>query len=149
MAWVHAQTAAGNPPKDKDFYNIFKGWDYKRIPLIEPYEAINTNGKLWLINLRTQSIRYQFSAYATNLEVINGNVIIAHASDAPLAGSMNDEVWFVIIPNEKIEKGFKRQADLMAFLNRRKISHLNLTPADQLYEALLQKGFLKWFPSTN
>ena len=36
--------------REGDFYTRAAGWDYYRLPLIDPFEASNTTGDLWLIS---------------------------------------------------------------------------------------------------
>ena len=78
-------------PTGEAFFESTGGWDYRRIPLIEPYQAINTND-LWLINLQTDSIRYQSSAGATKLDVIDKQYIVTYVADKLFSGAQADEV---------------------------------------------------------
>lgn len=36
--------------REGNFYTRAVGWDYYRLPLIDPFEASNTTGNLWLIS---------------------------------------------------------------------------------------------------
>ena len=42
-------------PTGVAFFESAGGWDYRRIPLIEPYQAITTDKKTWTIDLKTDS----------------------------------------------------------------------------------------------
>jgi hypothetical protein len=40
-------------PTGAAFFESTGGWDYKRIPLIEPYEAVSVYKETWTIDLKT------------------------------------------------------------------------------------------------
>lgn len=132
-------------PTGEAFFKSTGGWDYKRIPLIEPYQAINTNDS-WFIDLQTDTIRYQNLAGATKLDVIDKQYIVTYGADKLFSGTQADEVWFVIIPAENIEVGFTNEENFLTYLKDRGIDEFNLRDIDGLYEELGNKGYLDWFP---
>ncbi len=134
-------------PTGDDFFMSQGGWDYRRIALIEPYHAIDSNNdRLWTIDLKTDSIRYQFSVGATELDVIDNKYIVTYAPNSVLGGEQFDEVWFIIIPEKDIEKGFTTEEKFLTYLKDTGIDHPNLTSVNELYKELGNKGYLKWFP---
>jgi hypothetical protein len=133
-------------PTGTGFFESGGGWDYRRIALIEPYQAINSNRQTWRINTKTDSIEFQISIVVTKLDVVNNRFIITYAPDAPLGGKRVNELWFVIIPDENIEKGFSNEEEFLAYLAEKNISTPNLRDIDELYEELRRKGYLEWFP---
>jgi hypothetical protein len=135
-------------PTGEAFFESTGGWDYGRIALIEPYQAVSVDDKTWSINLRTRSIQYQYTVTVTKLDVIDRKAIVTYAPNATLAGEQAAHVWFVIIPSENVERGFTDKADFSAYLTHSGIPAPNLTAANAVYQDLLANGSLPWFPDT-
>jgi hypothetical protein len=135
------------PPTGVAFFESTGGWDYSRMALIEPYQARSVDNKTWSIGLRTDSIRYQGSVgKITKLNVIDKRLIVTYSLDTVLGGERVDELWFIIIPEENIEKGFLTEESFLAYLGDEGIDSPNLTDVNELYEELVNKGYLEWFP---
>jgi hypothetical protein len=134
-----------NQPTGDAFFESTGGWDYKRIPLIEPYQAINTND-LWLIDLETGSIRHQSTVGVTKLDIIDNKYIVTYGTDELYAGKEYDEVWFIIIPDENIEQGFTDEEEFFTYLKDNDIDEPNFRDLDVLYRELADRGYLEWFP---
>jgi hypothetical protein len=134
-------------PTGVAFFESTGGWDYRRIPLIEPYEAVNIVKETWGIGLETDSIRYQPSVSdITKLDVVNSKFILTYSLNTALEGERVDELWFIIIPEENIERGFTKEEDFLTYLKDKGIDHPNLTDVSELYDELVNKGYLEWFP---
>jgi hypothetical protein len=134
-------------PTGVAFFESTGGWDYRRIPLIAPYEAISISKETWGIGLETDSIRYQPSVSdITKLNVVNSRFIVTYSSNTSLAGELVDELWFIIIPEENIERGFTNEEDFLTYLKENNIDHPNLVDVNELYDELVSKGYLEWFP---
>lgn len=147
-------------PTGVAFFKSTGGWDYRRIALIEPYQAVSINGKTWSIYQAekysaTPTVRVtardelsQTLADVTNLrlDVIDKRFIVAYAPNTWLGEEHVNEVWVVIIPEENIKRGFTIKEEFLAYLNEKGIEQANLTDANELYEELANKGYLKWFP---
>jgi hypothetical protein len=133
-------------PTGVAFFESGGGWDYRRIPLIEPYQAISSDKETWTIDLRTDSIRYQYSIGPTKLDVVNDKFIIIYALNAALGGERFNEVWFVIIPEENNEIGFTKEEEFLTYLEDKGIANPNLTDVNKLYDEFVNKGYLEWFP---
>jgi uncharacterized membrane protein YukC len=135
-------------PTGAGFFDETAGWDYKRIALIEPYHAINTNdNERWVIESTVASADPLSSTSATKLNVIDSKYIVAYAPNAVLGDKRFDKVWFVIIPDENIKEGFTNEEDFLTYLKGKGInSPPNLTNVNELYQELRNKGYLEWFP---
>ena len=64
-------SSANVQPTGVAFFESTGGWDYRRIALIEPYQAVSIDRKTWTIGLQRDelSVRYQTLAYITNLKL--------------------------------------------------------------------------------
>lgn len=134
-------------PAGVGFFKSTGGWDYRRIPLIEPYQAISTDKETWTIDLKTNSIRATFSIGVAKLGVIDKRVIVVYdAPNAILRGERVGEAWFVIIPEENIEKGFTKEEEFLSYLEGRGIDHPKLTDVNEVYKEFFNKRHLEWFP---
>lgn len=131
----------------EEFYRSTGGWDFRRIPLIEPYQAINVGkNSPWSINLRTDAMKYQFGIDAEELNVIDNKYIITYASNTIFQNRSFEHVWFVIIPEENIEEGFTDEKSFLSYLETRNIHSPDLIETNNLYQQLIDKGYLEWFP---
>lgn len=143
-------SSANVQPTGVAFFESTGGWDYRRIALIEPYQAVSIDRKTWTIGLQRDelSVRYQTLAYITNLklDVIDKKFIVAYAPNTWLDGERVNEVWVVIIPKENIEKAFTNEEEFLAYLDDKGVDQPNLTDANELYKELGNKGYLEWFP---
>ena len=133
----------------KTFYTSTGAADYRRMALIEPYQAISINGSTWSVELFTGAIRYQPSVNdIEEIAVIDQKYIITHSLNTLYSGNRVNELWFVIVPATKVEKGFVSQADLLTFLQLDVTTVTSkLSQGNDLYAKLLQQGYLEWFPS--
>lgn len=136
-------------PGQEAFYTSTGGADYRRIALIEPYQAISIDNKTWSIKLITSEIRYQPSVNdIEEIAVIDQKYIITHSLSTSYSGNRVNELWFVIVPATKVEKGFVSQTELLTFLQFDVNTITSkLSPTNDLYAKLLQQGYLEWFPS--
>ncbi len=153
-------SSANVQPTGVAFFESSGGWDYRRIALIEPYQAVSIDRKTWLVYQAekysvTPTIRVtagdelsETLAYVTNLklDVIDKRFIVAYAPNTWLDGERVNEVWVVIIPKKNIEKGFTNEEEFLAYLDDQGIDYPNLTDANELYKELGNKGYLIWYP---
>lgn len=134
-------------PTGVGFFEETAGWDYRRIPIIEPYHAINTvDGGSWIIESTTDSSIDSISVSAIELDVTNNRYIVTYSPEGVLNGKRFDEVWFVIDPKANTEKGFTDYEEFLAYLAEKGIDTPNLRNVNELYEELRQQGYLEWFP---
>jgi hypothetical protein len=133
-------------PTGVAFFESTGGWDYRRIGLIEPYQAVSIDKETWRIDLETDSTRHQFSVAAEKLDVVDGRFIIVYSANTIFEGERVDELWFIIIPDQRIEKGFTEEEEFLTYLNGKGIDDPNLRDVNELYTELINKGYLEWFP---
>lgn len=92
------------------------GFDYIRIPLIKPYEALLLNGKKeWGMNLYNGAL----NSSIVNIKSVNivNHAILLNSRNTNLNGQKINEAWFVVIPSKHIEQGFASHKDYVKFLN--------------------------------
>ena len=142
-----ATSSSHEQPSGTAFFESPGGFDYKRIALIEPYQAIDIGDGRWSVDLQTESIRYQDSVNdITKLNVISGTVIVTYSPDTLFAGEHVSNLWFVIVPGMNVERGFTDEDEFLDYLNGMGIGDPRLVSVDALYEELVNKGYLEWFP---
>lgn len=128
------------------FYSKTTGFDYRRLPLLKPYEAMSINQKTWSIKLQLHSLRYQPSINDITQLGISGEVIVSYSKDTLLEGESVADAWFIIIPANSIERGFSDYASMTAFLGEKRKAIPDLKDADQYYKTFIDGDRLDWFP---
>ncbi len=151
LQMLYAVTSSADvQPTGMAFFKSTGGWDYRRIALIEPYQAVSIDKKTWTVGLEKDklSVRFQSLVDITNLkiDVIGKKVIVAYAPNTWLDGERVKEVWVVIIPEEDLEKAFTSEEEVLTYLKNRGINQPNLIDANELYKEYGDRGYLKWFP---
>lgn len=129
-----------------DFYSKLGGFDYQRIPLFPPYQAMKINKKSWSIALHTNSIRYQPSINDIVKIGVGDDLIISYSVDSLLEGVEVEEVWFVIVPSQRIEKGFSDFDSMISFVQALGMTVPDLQKADEQYKTFSSGESLDWFP---
>lgn len=129
-----------------DFYSKMGGFDYQRIPLFPPYEAMKINKKSWSIKLHTNSIRYQPSINDIVQIGVADDLILTYSMDSLLEGVAVKEAWFVIVPSKRIEKGFSDFGSMRSFVEELGVTLPNLQNADEQYQIFSTRESLDWFP---
>lgn len=125
------------------FYERDAGWDYMRIPLIKPYEAIKLKGSnSW--NIKLHALKLQMSISNVKKVDVVKNVIVAYADSTLLKGEEVPEAWFVIIPDQQIEKGFSKKEDLIDYLSTYNIDEISLHDIDKISDLFVEKWPIKW-----
>jgi hypothetical protein len=114
--WLLASCQNTTRHKTNDvFYSSKGGFDYVRIPLIKPYEAVKLNGsKEWLVNLKTATLQFSVSNIK-EVTIVKGFILL-HGVDTFLKGSTIKEAWFIIIPSKHIELGFDKYDKFVNYL---------------------------------
>jgi hypothetical protein len=133
-------------PTGEDFFESSGGWGYRRIPLIDPYQAVSINEGMWMIELRTDSRFQSTVANIEKLNVVNNSHIVSYSTNALVRGERVDELWSIIVPDEGIEMGFTEEHEFLAYLESSGIDELHLIDVDDLYKELVDEGYLEWFP---
>jgi len=130
-------------PPGEDFFESSGRWDYRRIPLINPYQVVSVDEGMWIIELRTE---FQPVINIEKLNVVNNSHIVSYSTNALVRGERVNELWSIIVPDEEIEMSFTEEHKFLAYLESSGIDELDLVDVDDLYEELVDKGYLEWFP---
>ena len=104
------------------FYTEKGGWDYGRIPLLKPYEAIIDNKNLgWSLGLNGEDGDTGFG----NIKLVNvvDSVILIYSTNSILHGVDVKQSWHIIIPSNKVEKGFDSHQKYLDYLKLLGITH--------------------------
>ena len=132
-------------PSKPDFYESTGGWDFVRIPLIEPYQAKGVNGS-WEIKLKESSISFNRIGPLTRIFVID-QVILAEAQDGHIhARNIEGPVWYVIVPDQKIEIQFEDKEEFETYLSSLGITSYELHDVVEVHREFVDRGRLDWFP---
>ena len=105
------------------FYVSSGDWDFLRLPLIEPYEIIKGDESLgWSMDLFIAPAEENYYRSVKRIEkiAIEKDVILIHSSyiesSAEVLG-MDILFWYVIVPNERIEKGFEKESEFQSYIH--------------------------------
>lgn len=148
------------------FYTHYKEGDLYRLPLIPPYQLINLAG---FDERQSASPIWQLlfvhggdeSVDGFNSKTLGGGTPRTWATDVNVTDSViygycgkdkygNKELWFVIIPDSKIEKVFgDDESGWKACLKQKGIENIKLFPVWSLFEAFKKSYVLPWYPQKN
>lgn len=137
---------------EERFNRDFSEGDLYRIPLMYPYELIRVKGlekdmgatNSWDLNFHyngdAESPGFSKGVSVSEINVSNG-VIFGYdysAADYPA-------VWFVIIPDKRIEKVFKgKKEGWTTFLRQNSISQIELFPVWDIFDQFRDYSKLPW-----
>lgn len=158
ITWVLiiAITACWDAPKRQperdDFYETKGGWDWIRVPLIKPYEALKIDPEVqtnpWVINLfspnlvNTDHVR-KICVKDSILYIISG--MVAGTGDSTSLGTRNlPTVWFIINSKQKTEKGFKSAKEFDKYIVENNYPLPDWHDIDTLFHNLSNGGKLPW-----
>ncbi len=136
-----------------EFYSAWVDWGSPRFPLIKPYAAfyVSENAK-WSINLlvpRSRELNHYLNITEIEKVAVNKDVIIVYTSHSQKTGP-NDPLitlyWFVIIPNQEIERGFDNETDFIEFIAKYGIEDVKWETPDDINRRFLDTGCLDWIP---
>lgn len=132
-----------NAAPQNDFYQLSGGSDYRRIPLIYPYEALS-GGTGWIVQPREG---FALAADVTKVNVVDGMIIVQAEHTTNSNAQQVDMLWGVAIPAENIKKQFSTESDLKVFLASRNIKDVQLFDINDLYTKFDKDSQpLPWFP---
>lgn len=136
-----------------DFYTRASGWDYYRLPLIDPYEASNNTGDLWLISNEILSSIDGISGPCgiKSINVVKPYIFVyCEAKDNEdefgpvLRGQSVLKAWFVINVNTPDIVGFINEGDYDNYLLQHHISKPSLLDIDSVWLEFREKKVLPW-----
>jgi hypothetical protein len=129
------------------FYQGDGGFDYGRFPLIKPYDAKSVE-EIWSINLLADAsvtdIHYSSIRDIRKIAVENQVIMIYAPSMSTL-----DELkltWFVIVPDQNIEKGFSSESDFLKYLQRFNIMDPTWFEPTSVFQLFEETRCLEWIP---
>ncbi len=134
----------------EDFYTIWSGYDFSRIPLADPYYMINLNGD-WITYNKEEQIGFGYESMAYNKEYI----ILFQISDRyerdtetslPVKAGENMPFWKVIKSDTKEIQNYESESEFNTFLDNSDIEKIEFKSLDEWYAQLVKDGYLPWFP---
>ncbi|MBC8507759.1 MAG: hypothetical protein ISR58_09205 [Anaerolineales bacterium] len=140
------------------FYEYGQDWfdNYSRFPLIKPYEARfwADGGFGWTIHLEGSIYERDFYSYydvwdVQKIAVEKGVIMIYTPTENPeVDESMGEKMlyWFVIIPDQEIEKAFDQENDFLAYINQWGIQKPAWQEPDDIMTEFRHTKCLHWIP---
>lgn len=135
------------------FYRSTGGFDYIRIPLIEPYEAINFDEKFkWYLDLDVSpggdGVYVLAIKDIKKFAIENRAIFIYTEYPEESASGLGEPVlhWFVLLPDQNSEKGFARERDFQKYLEDTRMQDLNWVDPNDVYRQFNETGCLDWIP---
>jgi hypothetical protein len=140
--------------KSDAFFQSTGGFDYLRLPLIKPYVAIKGDDNLgWCIDLinspSKDATNYISIERIEKISVQNEIILVYTSYKDEGAISLGQELlyWFVLIPDEGIEKGFTTEESFLEFIKSYDINTPNWTDPSIEFQKFEKTGCLAWFPN--
>jgi hypothetical protein len=147
------------PPSsnNKDpFYRSIGDYDFNRLPLIEPYDAITLTGaskkSAWQIDLHpsTASTKTYYSEISDVRKLsVNKGVIMAYTpyfKQYLKDQGLKNLYWFVIVPSKKVEIGFDNETDFHKYIQSIGIEEPVWIEPDPAFRQFEKTGCLDWIP---
>jgi hypothetical protein len=140
---------------EDNFYLVHGGLNFKRFPLIKPYEAIYMSKEYgWEINLHGYSHGETYIDLITIMRVeglsVQNEVLTIYSSKPDDYNVYNTPPqlykWFVIIPKDKIEVGFSDEIDFYNYLKNYEITEVKWQTPDQISGRYDWTWCLEWIP---
>jgi hypothetical protein len=142
------------------FYNLNDN-DFSRLPLINPFQAIQDGSfspwflglgnSIWIEipNSNNDNYVYDLVKELEKIAVKNG-VIMAYSSyvDKEAGAYIQDNYyhWFVIIPDKELAKGFHTEDEFREYIQTLDIQNPDWQTPDEAYDKFIQTGCLEWIP---
>lgn len=145
--WV---AEAVDAPFQTDFYSDSGGWDYRRVPLIAPYELLSTlkhdNSRVWFCikrnnlnefggpGLNTDRLSVEYAGIADSTIYLSYSEAFDDIIDRERQSAWKSHRFVIIdVPTDSIEWHETKDEWLNA-LNKRNITNPQLHHVDSLYE---------------
>ena len=138
------------------FYETGSGWDYLRFPLLKPYYAMSlANDELiWVIPLehelplRKESFLIQISD--VRKIAVADNAVMAYSPVNTKIASDNVEEkifhWFILIPDESLEIGFKNEDDFLSYIRQNNMNEPQWLEPIEILQKFDKTRCLDWIP---
>ena len=127
--------------ENKDFYADSRRGDLLRIPLIQPYEAVSTDGKEWMINLLGTEITDELTiSEIDSLGVYSEQVLVHTRADRFFA----KHPFYLIDATQKQEQAFDHLPDAVTALGSATFKEFKMHPVQEVFERFDTGGPLPW-----
>lgn len=139
----------------EDFYARAGGWDWKRLPLLDPYEIRLIDPEIernsWLFEFKATSLlgtqQVKKVAVADSIIYLRCGSINALDGDTTDIGTRRSgSAWFVIDVAKKTEVGFPEEAEYLAYLESHRYPQPRWLDLDSLHETFGKNKKLPWQP---
>ncbi len=133
------------------FYNDTGEGKFLVVPLIKPYRvAVDEGGDVgWFVEMHEKGLLYTVTG-VEKVAVELGVIMIFAPTNPPLDSSRPDIYpvwhWIVIIPDQKIEKGFEYEKDFLSYIHQFGIENPNWVDPMEAFKQFESTGCLKWIP---
>jgi hypothetical protein len=132
-------------PEDSKFYTSTGGVDYKRLPLLFPFQAFNCYDQWGIEN--TKKRQFFLPPNVVELGIIN-NYIIGKCDEFKVIDKKTPERYFIFNISEKKPIYFESKADFEKKLKKLGIEKYKLDDINDLYKTFAEKGRCYWFPDS-
>jgi len=132
-----------------------------RIPLIDPIEVNRLNSSsswdielqpcMWFNFPNSQGLYYLYGhIHSPEKFAVENGVIMAYSSyvdkDADAYIQDNFFHWFVMVPDEKITKGFQTEDAFLEYIQTLGVEDPDWQTPDEAFDTFLETGCLAWIP---
>ncbi|MFT6717070.1 MAG: hypothetical protein ACJA0Q_001721 [Saprospiraceae bacterium] len=138
-----------------EFYSVFGGWDWVRVPLIKPYELKNNSPKIdgssWGLKLKTVKWHSTYNVKKVSVEdsviFVKCGSIGPNDNDKTIIGTRNyPTAWYILDLKKDIESAFNNKNDFNTYCEENSYPIPTWHLVDSLRVRLSEKGKLPWFP---
>jgi len=151
-----ACSACGSNGKQKqDFYARAGGWDWVRLPLLEPYEVRLVDPEIpqnsWLFEFKdptlggTQLVK-RVAIEDSIIYLRCGSITEFDRDTTNIGSTMSPTAWFVIDVYMKTEEGFPEEAAYLAYLEEHHYPRPRWLDVDSLSDTFGKNKKLPWQP---
>ncbi|QHS54791.1 hypothetical protein GWR56_04230 [Mucilaginibacter sp. 14171R-50] len=141
------QSACTDKQPDVDeFYTQKGGFDFARIPLIKPYEAVvpATGNEYWLIHSVTDTLLFSIPG-VKQLSVSDNKMIFVHGVNTAINYQNVKEGWFVLMPAKNLVKAFLKHENYLNWLHDHGIEkEPHLIDPDNIYRYFKNHDTIDW-----
>jgi hypothetical protein len=133
------------------FYTNSSGYDYIRIPLIRPYEAIciDLEDRRWSINFKNGPLYYPAIYDVQKLAVIDSVILVYTDNTSRPVENQEPLLWFVIDLRKNQELGFSEQVKFNEYLMEMNIHKVKWLYVNDVYHQYVSSNCLPWISACN
>lgn len=134
------------------FYRVGGGTDFLRIPLKKPYDAIKGSDEHgWTIDLffPSKESSYYLSIFHVKKIGIDQKAIYVYTDSTEQSIKSKNTphlFWFVILVDEKRERGFLSEDQFLAFIESAGLEEPNWIDINSAYQEFFETGCTVWMP---